>query len=136
MNPVPWKNPRIVYTLLFVFLSGAVAGAVTARFGMSSERHRPGPFWNEGGREISLQRFKKELDLTTQQAGEIESVLDDFVMYYQTLQAQMDDVRATDTRQPQVAAAAGPLPDRGRHLSGRRSLIAWSIPRDQGGEHP
>jgi hypothetical protein len=95
MNPVPWKNPRIIYTLLFVFLSGAVAGAVSARLGMSLERHKPGPFWKEGGREISLQRFKKELDLTPQQAAEIERVLDDFVMYYQTLQAQMDDVRAT-----------------------------------------
>ena len=93
MNPVPWKNPRIVYTLFFVFLSGAVAGALVARISMSPERHIP--FWNEGGREISLQRFKKELDLTPQQAGEIEIVLDDFVMYYQTLQAQMDDVRAT-----------------------------------------
>jgi len=95
MNPVPWKNPRIIYTLLFVFLSGAVAGAVGVKFGMSLERHKPGPFWKEGGREISLQRFKKELDLTPQQAAEIERVLDDFVMYYQTLQAQMDDVRAT-----------------------------------------
>jgi len=93
MNPVPWKNPRIIYTLLFVFLSGAVAGAVSARWKIPAERH--GPFWNEGGREISLQRFKKELDLTPQQAGEVETVLDDFVMYYQTLQAQMDDVRAT-----------------------------------------
>ncbi len=62
---------------------------------MSPERHKPGPYWQEGGREISLQRFKKELDLTPQQATEIETVLDDFVMYYQTLQAQMDDVRAT-----------------------------------------
>ncbi len=95
MNSVAWKNPRIIYTLLFVFLSGAVAGAVSARFGMSPERHKVGPFWKDGGREISLQRFKKELDLTPQQAGEIEIVLDDFVMYYQTLQAQMDDVRAT-----------------------------------------
>jgi hypothetical protein len=95
MNPAPWKNPRIVYTLLFVFLSGAVAGAVSARFSMSPERHKSGPYWQEGGREISLQRFKKELDLTPQQATEIETVLDDFVMYYQTLQAQMDDVRAT-----------------------------------------
>ena len=95
MNPVPWKNPRIIYTLLFVFLSGAVAGAVSARFSMSPERHKQGPFWKEGGREISLQRFKKELDLTAEQATEIETVLDDFVMYYQTLQAQMDDVRAT-----------------------------------------
>jgi hypothetical protein len=95
MNPVLWKNPRILYTLLFVFLSGAVAGAFTVRMAMSPERHRSGPYWKEGGREISLQRFKKELDLTPQQAGEIETVLDDFVMYYQTLQAQMDDVRAT-----------------------------------------
>jgi hypothetical protein len=95
MNPVPWKNPRIIYTLLFVFLSGAVAGAVGVSLGMSRERHNQPPFWKEGGREISLQRFKRELDLTPQQAGEIETVLDDFVMYYQTLQAQMDDVRAT-----------------------------------------
>jgi len=95
MNPVPWKNPRVIYTLLFVFLSGAVAGAVSARFSMSPEKHKTGPFWKEGGKEITLQRFKKELDLTPQQAGEVETVLDDFVMYYQTLQAQMDDVRAT-----------------------------------------
>src|SRR3979409_1236311 len=94
MNPVPWKNPRIVYTLLFVFLSGAIAGAVSARLSMSTGKSS-GPFWKEGGREISLQRFKKELDLTPQQETEIETVLDDFVMYYQTLQAQMDDVRAT-----------------------------------------
>jgi hypothetical protein len=95
MNPVPWKNPRIIYTLLFVFLSGAVAGAVSARYGMSLERHKLGPVWRDGGKEITLQKFKKELNLTTQQAGEVETVLDDFVMYYQTLQAQMDDVRAT-----------------------------------------
>jgi hypothetical protein len=50
MSRAPWQNPRIVYTLLFVFLSGAAA---------------------------------------------METVLDDFVTYYQTLQAQMDDVRAT-----------------------------------------
>jgi hypothetical protein len=95
MNPVPWKNPRIIYTLLFVFLSGAVAGAVSARFGLNPERHRSGPVWKEGGKDITLQRFKDVLSLSPKQAGEIEIVLDDFMMYYQTLQAQMDDVRAT-----------------------------------------
>jgi hypothetical protein len=93
MNPVPWKNPRVIYTLFLVFLSGAVAGAVSARIGMPHPR--PGTIWRDGGKELSIQRFKKELDLTPQQAGEIEIVLDDFVMYYQTLQAQMDDVLAT-----------------------------------------
>ena len=36
----------------------------------------------------------KELNLTQEQANEIESVLDDFVMYYQMLQTQMEDVRS------------------------------------------
>jgi hypothetical protein len=65
------------------------------RFGMPLERHKTGPYWKEGGSAISIQRFRKELDLNPQQTQEIETVLDDFVMYYQTLQAQMDDVRAT-----------------------------------------
>ncbi len=63
------------------------------RFGFSPERHM-GAYWKEGAREISLQKFKKDLDLTPEQAKAIESVLDDFMMYYQSLQAQMDDVRA------------------------------------------
>jgi Spy/CpxP family protein refolding chaperone len=35
------------------------------------------------------------LKLTPQQAEEIGTILDDFMMYYQTLQAQMDEVRAS-----------------------------------------
>jgi hypothetical protein len=95
MSRAPWQNPRIVYTLLFVFLSGAAAGALAMRFSVSPERHRNGPSWKEGPKEISLQKFRKELDLTAEQEREMETVLDDFVTYYQTLQAQMDDVRAT-----------------------------------------
>ena len=95
MSRAPWQNPRILYTLLLVFLSGAAAGALTMKLSVSPERHRAGPWWKEGGREISLERFRKELDLTPEQAREMETVLDDFMMYYQTLQAQMDDVRAT-----------------------------------------
>jgi len=98
MDRAPWQNPRIIYTLLFVFLSGAAAGALAMRFTVSAERHPPrgsGPSWKEGPREISLQKFRKELDLSPDQEHEMETVLDDFVTYYQTLQAQMDDVRAT-----------------------------------------
>lgn len=96
MNRAPWQNPRIIYTLLFVFLSGAAAGALAMKFTVTQERHnRSGPSWKEGPREISLQKFRKELDLSADQEREMETVLDDFVTYYQTLQAQMDDVRAT-----------------------------------------
>ncbi len=94
MSSAPWRNPRILYTLFCVFLCGAVAGAVTMRFGVARERHVGGAYWKEGVREISLQKFKKELDLSPEQAKEMETVLDDFMMYYQSLQAQMDDVRA------------------------------------------
>ena len=41
-----------------------------------------------------MERFRKELDLSESQTTEVAEVLDDFVKYYQTLQAQMDDVRA------------------------------------------
>ncbi|MCX6622338.1 MAG: hypothetical protein NTY38_14965 [Acidobacteria bacterium] len=81
--------------LLLVFLLGATCGALTMRFGLHQILHRAGPAWREGGKEISLQRFRKELDLSEAQAEQMEIVLDDFMTYYQTLQAQMDDVRAT-----------------------------------------
>ncbi|MBK5290911.1 MAG: hypothetical protein JJE04_04350 [Acidobacteriia bacterium] len=91
--PSPWRSPRVVLTLFLVFLSGASAGALGLRY------LRPAPpaalSWKEGGKEVTLQMFRKELKLTEEQSAEVETVLDDFVMYYQTLQAQMDEVRAS-----------------------------------------
>ncbi len=91
--PSPWRSPRVVLTLFLVFLTGACAGALGFRY------LRPAPAstlsWKEGGKEVTLQMFRKELKLTEEQASEVETVLDDFVMYYQTLQAQMDEVRAS-----------------------------------------
>ena len=88
-------NPRILMTLLLVFLAGAAAGALGMRYGLHAIPLKPGPYWKEGGKEISLQRFKRELDLSPEQAEQMETVLDDFVLYYQTLQTQMDEVRAS-----------------------------------------
>jgi Spy/CpxP family protein refolding chaperone len=91
----PWRNPRVLATLFVVFLFGATVGALAMRAGLHQWLHRSGPYWKEGGKEISLQRFKKELDLTPVQEQQMETVLDDFMMYYQTLQGQMDEVRAS-----------------------------------------
>jgi Spy/CpxP family protein refolding chaperone len=93
----PWRNPRVILTLLLVFLAGAAAGALGMRYGLHNlPIKKPGsPYWKEGGKEISLQRFRRELDLTPEQAQQMEGVLDDFVLYYQTLQTQMDEVRAS-----------------------------------------
>jgi len=90
----PWRNPQVLLILFLVFLSGAAAGVLGMRFSQRPVAAKNMPYWKEGGKEISMQRFRKELDLTPRQAAEIEVILDDFMMYYQTLQAQIDEVRA------------------------------------------
>jgi hypothetical protein len=94
-NPPSWKNPRILLTLLLVFLCGATLGMLTMSLGARGWIHASAPAWKESDKEISLQKFKKELNLSPTQAEQLETVLDDFFMYYHTLQAQLDDVRAS-----------------------------------------
>ena len=47
--------------------------------------HRAVPLWTEGGKEISLQRWKRELDLTPGQTKEMMTILDDFGVYYRNV---------------------------------------------------
>ena len=49
--------------------------------------------WKEATREVTLARFTKELNLTPEQAREVETILDDYVLYYQNLQGQIADIR-------------------------------------------
>jgi Spy/CpxP family protein refolding chaperone len=95
VNRVTWQNPRILSTLLLVFLCGAMAGALAMSLGAHRFIHKTVPYWDEGGKQISLQRFTRELDLTPDQAKQLETVLDDFMKYYRNLQSEMDEVRAT-----------------------------------------
>ncbi|MEK7406621.1 MAG: hypothetical protein AAB225_16080 [Acidobacteriota bacterium] len=88
-----WHNPRILVTFLLVFLCGATVGMLGMSLGAHRWMHRAPPSWQEGGKEISVERLKKELDLTTAQAEQLGTVLDDFFMYYHTLQTQLDEVR-------------------------------------------
>jgi LPS O-antigen subunit length determinant protein (WzzB/FepE family) len=88
----PWKNTQILFTLGLVFLCGAIAGALVYR---ASSQSVKAVSWNDNNKEVTLNRLQKELQLTPDQTAEIETVLDDFTMYYQMLQAQMDEVRAT-----------------------------------------
>ncbi len=46
-------------------------------------------------REVTVRQFRQELILTPQQTEQLETILDDFFTYYHTLQAQLDDVRAS-----------------------------------------
>lgn len=81
-----WHHPKIVTVLLLVFFCGVLAGALAFRWMRTTVR----PV-HQGLRMDQLQR---ELKLSPQQAREVQSALDDYVLYYQNLQGQMEDIRA------------------------------------------
>ena len=92
------QNPKVIGTLVVVFLAGAAAGALTMQVGIHDKLHRtvsaaspPAALTNDA----LVQRFKTELNLSPDQTGNIALVLDDYRHYYQSLQDQLDDVRAT-----------------------------------------
>jgi hypothetical protein len=92
----PWQNPRILSTLLLVFLFGAVSGALSMRSGLHEKLHRTvAAASHEPSRDAVLQKFRTELDLSGDQSQKIALVLDDYRLYYQSLQDQFDDLRST-----------------------------------------
>jgi len=92
----PWQNPRILSTLCLVFLAGAASGALWMRLGLHEKLHHTvSAASREPSREAVLQKFRMELDLSGDQSQKIALVLDDYRMYYQSLQDQFDDLRST-----------------------------------------
>ena len=89
-----WRNPRILFVLVVVFLCGVLSGALVARYASEPAAPSPAIYWTKGGKETTLRHFESELNLTSEQSKAIEAVLDDFMMYYHSLQSQMDEVRA------------------------------------------
>ncbi|MBM3774184.1 MAG: hypothetical protein FJW37_03390 [Acidobacteria bacterium] len=83
MSPLTaMRNPKAicVATLMLVFLAGGVIGALAM-----SLRAPRAPFWTESGKALYLERVKRELDLTPDQAEQMELILDDFSKYYRTV---------------------------------------------------
>ena len=68
------QNPRAAFaaTVLLVFLSGAVVGALAMNFGVHKGLHQVA-FWTDPGKEISVHRLQKELDLTPAQTEQLKS---------------------------------------------------------------
>lgn len=98
---ISWSNPRVLAVLLLVFLAGGLSGAIAVRVMRSRLTVAGGPrgvtplptAW--ANKDGFLGRCKKELDLRPEQAQKISAVLDDYKMYYQNLQEQLDEVRVT-----------------------------------------
>jgi hypothetical protein len=92
------QNPKVISTLVVVFLAGAAVGALAMQLGLHEKLHRTAAAASKpvplAAKDAVLQRFKTELDLSTVQTQQISSILDDYRHYYQSLQDQLDDVRA------------------------------------------
>ena len=89
-----WQNPRILGTLLLVFLSGGAVGSITMRSFIHEKMHYrdlPKP-------PISEEKLKQQLDLTPQQCGRLKAVLADYAMFQSDIQEQMESFRATGQR--------------------------------------
>jgi hypothetical protein len=89
---ISWSNPRVLGALLLVFLCGAAAGAMSVRL-MRSGRIPAFTALKADNKGTILARFRKDLDLTPQQAEKFEIILDDYMTYISDLQEQMDEVR-------------------------------------------
>lgn len=91
-----WRDPRVLTVLLLVFVAGAFSGALGMRYGLHERIHPASPqTWNPKSSALFLDRCKKDLNLTPQQAEQMATILDDYKLYYETVQEQLADVRAT-----------------------------------------
>jgi len=84
--PALWLSPKLtgIGLMLLVFLCGAVAGAVAMNLGAHAALH-PRPFWDNSAKTAYLKTVARQLDLTPAQSAQMESILDDFAQYYQTV---------------------------------------------------
>lgn len=90
-----WQDPRILFMLLFVFLSGAAVGALTMRGLHDRLPHSQGLAVNRENVNLSYDKLRTELNLTPEQSERLRTILDDFVMYNHDIEAQVASFRAT-----------------------------------------
>ena len=94
------KNPKVIGTLVVIFLAGAAIGALSMQMGLHERLHRTvsaatAPPVKASTNDALVQKFKTELNLSGDQTDKIALVLNDYREYYQNLQDQLDDVRST-----------------------------------------
>jgi hypothetical protein len=95
----PWQSPRVLFPLMMVFLAGAASGALWMQFGLHDKLRQIVVSKPPPAREAVLVRFNSELGLSQDQSQKIAGVLEEYTKYYQSLQDQLDDLRATGRSQ-------------------------------------
>jgi len=86
-----WQDPRVITVIVLVFMAGAMSGAIGMQKILHGRLHPKA--------ELSYETLKTELNLSPDQSVKIRRILDDFVKFYQEIQAQIEDMRATGKNQ-------------------------------------
>lgn len=94
-----WQNPRVLAILMLVFLCGAACGALTMRARLQVRTSSSSSSFWKNDTLLSYDLLTKELRLSTDQARQLRTILDDYARYHQDLQAQLDDWKATGKNQ-------------------------------------
>ena len=86
-----WSNPKVLAIFALIFCCGLALGAVAA----STPLHRamvskPRNIQAAEGR--GLDRLKRELNLSSEQARFVTKELDDYAKYYQNIEEEREDV--------------------------------------------
>ena len=84
--PRPAEKIAIV-SFVLVFLCGVVLGAVVMSFSGHASLHGTPPLAAGAALSMSVPEWKERLDLTDQQTGQLQSILDDFSHYYDNVLA-------------------------------------------------
>ena len=79
-----WQNPKVLTTLILVFVSGAFAGALSMRLGLHQRLHYAAAvgLQKPDNAKLFLDRCTKELNLSGEQAEQFRTILDDYKLYY------------------------------------------------------
>ena len=84
----PKSNASAILPLVLVFLCGVSVGALAMSLGVHKLIHPPPPpVSDKSPNKITVDRWKKELNLTDPQAEQIIGILDDFSKYYDNVLA-------------------------------------------------
>jgi Spy/CpxP family protein refolding chaperone len=90
---VSWSHPKVLATLLAVFVAGSAAGALGMKMYSRGAFSPQARAMRRMDHSALLEYFKKELNLTDKQQHQVETLLDDHFKYLQSLNAQMEEVR-------------------------------------------
>lgn len=93
---VTWSNPKVLTTLVLIFLCGAAVGAAITRGVLHSSHMAPArnAAVIEQARHVGLAALKARLNLTPAQEQVITKILDDYGKYYQNIEDEREDVAA------------------------------------------